>query len=132
MMKTRGFTLIELLLALAIFAYASASILKMVSQSAQNTSMLEKMTFASWVAQNRLAVMRNELTWPPKDNLKGEVEMAGVTWFWRQTVTETADPRMRAVKINVFESVDGVDSTYELETYVVQQQQSSGTGRGSP
>lgn len=132
MMRSRGFTLIELLLALAIFAYASASILKMVSQSAQNTSMLEKMTFASWVAQNRLTEMRNELTWPPKDNHKGEVEMAGVTWFWRQTVTETADPRMRAVKINVFETVDGTNSTYELETYVVQKNQTTKLGSNAP
>ena len=119
MFKSKGFTLIELLLALAIFAYASASILKMVGQSANNTSMLEKMTFASWVADNRITEIRQETTWPPKDNHKGEVEMGGVTWYWRQVVTETADPRMRAVKIRVFETVDGENSTYDLETYVV-------------
>ena len=124
---SRGFTLIELLLALAIFAYASASILKVVGQSSSNISMVQKMTFASWVAENRLTLLRQEQAWPPKDNHKGEVEMAGAKWFWRQTVTETADPRMRAVKIKVYESVDGTNSTYDLETYVVKNNRESKT-----
>ncbi|MUH73430.1 type II secretion system minor pseudopilin GspI [Psychrosphaera haliotis] len=118
--KVNGFTLVEMLLALAIFAYASASILNVVSQSASNIGLLQQMTFASWVAQNRLTELQVETTWPPKQNHKGEAEMAGLKWFWRQQVVETADPRMRAVTVSVYEFEDSKSSIYDLETYVVQ------------
>ncbi|MDA8621233.1 type II secretion system minor pseudopilin GspI [Psychrosphaera sp.] len=118
--KVKGFTLVEMLLALAIFAYASASILNVVSQSASNIGLLQQMTFASWVAQNRLTELQVEKAWPPKQNHKGEAEMAGLKWFWRQQVVETADPRMRAVTVSVYEFEDSKNSIYDLETYVVQ------------
>ncbi len=118
--NNRGFTLVEMLLALAIFAYASASILKLLSQSASNIGYIEQMTFASWVAQNRLTELEVDETWPPKHNHKGEVKMAGLTWFWTQEVTETADPAMRAVTVHVFSTQDREDSIYQLETFLVQ------------
>ncbi|GAB3000500.1 type II secretion system minor pseudopilin GspI [Psychrosphaera aestuarii] len=118
--KMSGFTLVEMLLALAIFAYASASILSVISQSANNVGQLQQMTFASWVAQNRLVELQVEKNWPPKQNQKGEAKMAGVTWFWRQTVVETADSKMRSVTVSVYETEDSENSIYDLETYVVQ------------
>lgn len=118
--KMSGFTLVEMLLALAIFAYASASILGVISQSANNVGQLQQMTFASWVAQNRLVELQVEKTWPPRQNQKGEAKMAGVTWFWRQTVVETADSKMRSVTVSVYETEDSENSIFDLETYVVQ------------
>ncbi len=117
--KPKGFTLIELLLALAIFAYAASSVLGLVSTSAKNMSLLEQMTFASWVAENRIAELEVSTQWPPKNNQKGEAEMAGLTWYWRQTVTETAAPQMRSVTISVYEQEGDKNSIFDLETYVV-------------
>lgn len=117
--KPKGFTLIELLLALAIFAYAASSVLGLVSTSAKNMSLLEQMTFASWVAENRIAELEVSTQWPPKNNQNGEAEMAGLTWYWRQTVTETAAPQMRSVTISVYEQEGDKNSIFDLETYVV-------------
>ena len=116
----RGFTLIELLLALAIFAYAASAIMQLVGQSAKNLSQLEEMTFASYVANNRLAEMQASTTWPPKNKDKGEMEMAGYTWFWQQNVVETEDKRLRQVTVQVSQDKSMANSLFSLTTYLSQ------------
>jgi len=118
--KSLGFTLIEILLALAIFAYAATSILGLIGTSANNLSQIEEMTFASYVANNRLAQMQVSKTWPPKDKDKGEVEMAGRTWYWQQKVLETEDKRLRSVTVSVSLDKSMTSSIYDLTTYFSQ------------
>ena len=113
-----GFTLVELLLALAIFAYAATSIMKLVGQSAKNLNQLEEMTFASWVVNNRLAELQVSPVWPPKNKDKGEVEMAGQIWYWLQEVEKTEDARLRAVTVKVATDKDMERPVYSLLTYV--------------
>jgi general secretion pathway protein I len=127
--RLRGFTLIELMLAMAIFAFAASSILGLISTTAQNVGLLQQMTFASWVAENRIAELEVEKQWPPKNNHTGEATMAGITWHWKQTVAETAAPQMRAVTISVYENKGDKNSIYDIETYVVKRDNtSSGLG----
>lgn len=117
---TGGFTLIELLLALAIFAYSASAIMNLVGRSANNLSQFEEITFASWVANNRLAELQAIATWPPKHNEKGEVEMAGRTWYWQQQVVETEDKKLRQVTVNVALD-DGMKyPVHQLSTFVSQ------------
>jgi len=113
-----GFTLVELLLALAVFAYAAGSIMQLVGQSANNLSQLEEMTFASWVANDRLAELQVSKVWPPKNNEKGEREMAGNLWHWQQKVVSTEDERLRAVTVQVALDKAMASPIYSLTTYV--------------
>lgn len=120
--RTSGFTLIEMLLALAVFAYAATSILSVLSQSAKNLSELEKMTFASWVANDRLTELQVDKAWPPKNKDKGERELAGQKWYWSQKVEKTADNNLRKVSVEVSTEQNG-NSVYSLSTFVTKHQE---------
>ncbi len=114
----RGFTLIEVMLALAVFSIAGLALLSSASNNARNMGYLESKMFANWVASNQLVTASLEQKWPPKNNLKGEVELAGRAWFWQQKVLKTTDKDMRAVVIEV-RALEGDElALSSLTTYV--------------
>ncbi|WP_286264526.1 type II secretion system minor pseudopilin GspI [Thalassotalea atypica] len=96
-----GFTLIEVMLAMAIFAIAGVALLGSAKNSLSNFGQLEQKTVAQWVASNQLVAASLVSEWPPKNNLKGKVEMSGVTWFWRQKVVRTTDKNMRQITMEI-------------------------------
>lgn len=96
-----GFTLIEVMLAMAVFAIAGLALLSAASNNARNMGHLEDKMFANWVASNQLVTVNLTSTWPPKNNAKGEVELAGRQWFWQQKVIKTTDNDMRAIVMEV-------------------------------
>ena len=51
----RGFTLIEVMVALAIAALALGGVAAAVSQMVESATAMEQRTYASWIAQNRIA-----------------------------------------------------------------------------
>lgn len=116
--SSKGFTLIELLLALAIFAYSASAILGVVGTASNNLGQIEEMTFASWVANNRLVELQVSTQWPPKDKDKGEQELAGRKWYWQQKVVKTEDKDLRAVTVTVSADEKATSSIYSLTTYV--------------
>ncbi|WP_448569435.1 type II secretion system minor pseudopilin GspI [Thalassotalea ganghwensis] len=96
-----GFTLIEVLLAMAIFSIAGLALLSSSDTHLMQLSALEQKTYADWVASDQLVEANLSQQWPPKNNIKGQVEMAGHQWFWQQKVLETNDNNMRAIVIEV-------------------------------
>jgi general secretion pathway protein I len=80
MIKSRGMTLLEVMVALVIFATASLSVIKAVSQQMNSLSYLEEKTFASWVADNQIALVM--LAKAPLKVKHGSEDMAGRTWYW--------------------------------------------------
>lgn len=116
--KTLGFTLIEVMLALAVFSIAGIALLSASSNNARNIGHLESTMFASWVASNQLVAANLETKWPPKNNLRGEVELGGRAWFWRQKVTKTTDKNMRAIMMEVRLNEDDELPVSSLTTYV--------------
>lgn len=107
MKRFRGMTLIEVMVALAIFAITGVAILKATGDHIGSVGQIEEITFATWVANNQLSRSHLDNQWPPKNNQRGSVEMAGRTWFWQQIVTQTNDKDLRSIEIKV-----GLDSTY--------------------
>jgi general secretion pathway protein I len=99
--KTSGFTLIEVMLAMAVFAIAGVALLSAATNNARNISYLEDKMFANWVASNQLVATHLVKTWPPKNKLKGEVELGGRTWFWHQKVVKTTDKNMRQIVMEI-------------------------------
>lgn len=106
--KIHGFTLLEVMVALLIFAVTGTAIMKAATDHLSGVAQIEEITFATWVANNRLTEMTIKSSWPPKDNVKGSQEMADRTWYWRQKVLKTADEDLRAIEITV-----GLDESYE-------------------
>ncbi|GLX78916.1 type II secretion system protein I [Thalassotalea insulae] len=96
-----GFTLIEVLLALSVFSLAGIALLSTADTHFNSLNQLENKMVADWVASNRLVEAHLDVSWPPKNNRKGKVEMAGREWHWLQKVIKTTDKDMRAVVIEV-------------------------------
>lgn len=96
-----GFTIIEVMLAMAVFAIAGVALLGTADTHFKNLSHLEAKMMANWVASNQLVEVTLDKNWPPKNNKKGKVELAGREWFWLQKSIETTDNNMKAVVIEV-------------------------------
>ena len=113
-----GFTLIEVMLAMAVFAIAGVALLSAASNNARNIGHLESIMFANWVASNQLVEISLATQWPPKNNLKGEVELAGRDWFWQQKVIKTTDKDMRAIVMEIRLKEDDELAVSSLMAYV--------------
>lgn len=97
----RGFTLIEVLAALVIVALGMMAVIQAVGQAASNSTYLREKTIAHWIAVNQLTETRLQRTPPKIDETSDEVEMAGRTWRWTMTVTQTPVESMRRIDISV-------------------------------
>lgn len=114
----KGMTLLEVMVALLIFAMTGTAILKAAGDHLSSVGQVEAVTFANWVASNRLSQLQLDTTWPPKNNVKGNMEMADRTWYWRQSVTKTNDDDLRAVTIFVGEDKEYASSVTSVTTFV--------------
>jgi general secretion pathway protein I len=118
--KSLGFTLIEVMLAMAVFSIAGIALLSAATNNARNIGYLEDKMFANWVAANQLVKNNLVAKWPPKNNVKGDVELAGRTWFWQQKVIKTTDKGMRAIVMEIRLKADDKLPMSSLTTYVSQ------------
>ncbi|QJR80817.1 type II secretion system minor pseudopilin GspI [Alteromonas pelagimontana] len=123
-----GMTLLEVMVALLIFAVTGTAVMKAASEHLSSVGQIEEITFATWVADNRINQLKLAGVWPPKNNLKGSMEMADRTWYWLQTVKKTNDNDLRAVDIQV-----SLDQTYSgslttVTTFVAKPAQAVGGG----
>ncbi len=116
--RGKGFTLIEVMLAMAIFAIAGVALVSSADTTFRNLSHLETKILGNWVASNQLVAASLDQQWPPKNNKKGKVEMAGREWFWQQKVIKTEDKDMRALRMEIRLDEKNEHSLAELMTYV--------------
>lgn len=94
-----GMTLIEVLVALAIFATASLSIIRAVTQHTNTLGFLEEKTFAAMVADNQVALVLLEDT--ANTTKTGKVKMAGREWYWKSTPVKTAADMILGFDVSV-------------------------------
>jgi len=118
--KPLGFTLIEVMLAMAVFAIAGVALLGVADNNYRHISHIEEQMFANWVASNQLVEVSLDKSWPPKNNRKGKVEMAGRTWYWQQKVIKTTNKELRAVNMQVRLNEDDELVSASLMTYLAQ------------
>lgn len=119
-MRQSGFTLIEVMLAMAVFAVAGVALLGVADNNYRHISLLEEKMLANWVASNQLVELSLATTWPPKNNRKGNVEMAGRTWYWQQKVIKTDNNLLRQIIMEVRLSEDDELVSASMETYLSQ------------
>ncbi len=116
--KLRGMTLIEVMVALFIFAFSAVSVMKAVTEHLRGVSVLQEMTFATWVANNRLTQLSIAEKWPPQNNEKGTEEMGDVIWHWQQKVVKTEEKDMLSVEVTVSKDEAGEDSVTSVTTFI--------------
>jgi general secretion pathway protein I len=119
-MRQSGFTLIEVMLAMAVFAVAGVALLGVADNNYRHISLLEEKMLANWVASNQLVELSLATTWPPKNNRKGNVEMAGRTWYWQQKVIKTDNNLLRQIIMEVRASENDELVSASMETYLSQ------------
>ena len=105
--RRRGFTLIEVMIALLIIVVGAAAVINTSTESAWKSAQLWQRTVAGWVAQNQLAEFRARRSWSNDRSQSGRVEMANAEWRWQLRASDTDDPSMRRLDIEVF--LDGDD-----------------------
>ncbi|NQZ25782.1 MAG: type II secretion system minor pseudopilin GspI [Colwellia sp.] len=118
--KQSGFTLLEVMLAMAVFAIAGVALLGVADNNYRHISHLEEQMFANWVASNQLVEVSLDKTWPPKNNRKGKVEMAGRTWYWQQKVIKTNNKELRSIIMEVRLNEDDELVTASLMAFLAQ------------
>ena len=101
MKSERGFTLVEVLVALAIVALSLAAIAATMSQMLDAANSLRDRTYASWIAQNKIAEMRLANVLPEVSTTSGEVDYGNATWEWRAVVSETGVENFMRVDVSV-------------------------------
>jgi general secretion pathway protein I len=99
--SVRGFTLIEVLVALAVAAISLAAVTAAVSQMADASNAMQQRTYASWIAQNKIAEMRLANVVPDVSETTGESAYAGQDWSWTATVSETGVENLYRVDVAV-------------------------------
>lgn len=116
--RQRGLTLLEVMVALLIFALTGSAILKAAGDHLRGVGLIQDMTFATWVANNRLTALQLNKSWPPKNNEKGSQDMAGRTWYWSQRVEKTVDEELLLVEISVSDDPERNSSITSVTSYL--------------
>jgi general secretion pathway protein I len=98
---SHGFTLIEVLIALAILAIALAATMRATGLATNTAADVKMRTYATWVAQNRIAELTATRAFPSAGTNNGQATMAGVNFEWKQEANDTPNPNFRKVDVTV-------------------------------
>ena len=97
-----GFTLVEVLVALMVIATGLAALMVAVSGTARTSGMLRDKTIAGWIALNRLAEVRLNLTKFGQNNDTGELDFANRKWHYDTRYFTTSINSMKRVVVRVY------------------------------
>lgn len=110
--KEQGFTLVEVMVALTIVAFSLTAIAASMNQMIDAANSMRERTYASWIAQNKIAELRLSGVTPEVSSTSGEVDFANAEWTWRAVVSETGIDLFYRVDVSV--SLAG--SEYNIRT----------------
>ena len=99
--RQRGMTLIEVMVSLAIIGLALTAATVSIGQVISSANSMRDRTYASWIAQNRLAEIRLSGELPETGTTDGDVFYAGVDWVWDATIAETGVENLLRVDVSV-------------------------------
>ena len=124
--RPAGFTLIEVMVALVIVSLALAGVAASMGQMIDTANTMRDRTFASWIAQNKIAEMRLSGDMPEVGESSGEVDYANTTWAWTAEVDETGVENL--LKVDVTVSYAGSDEPVRLVTGFIGEPVAPGQG----
>lgn len=109
-----GFTLLEVMVALAIAALSLTAVMAAMSQMVDAANSMKDRTYASWIAQNKIAELRLQNVVPEVSENSGTVRYAGLEWTWRSNISETGVENLYRVDVAV--SYSGSDAVIRTVT----------------
>lgn len=101
MRTSRGFTLLEVMVALTIVSLSLIFVATSMSQMVFEAQTMRNRTYASWIAQNRIAELRLAAATPDVGASNGEVQFANTDWSWRAVVSETGVDDLYRIDVSV-------------------------------
>ena len=96
-----GFTLLEVMVALVIIGLSLTAIAASMGQMINSANAMKVRTYASWIAQNRIAEIRLATESQEPSISNGTVEYANTDWTWRAVIEETGVPDLYRVDVEV-------------------------------
>ncbi|MDJ0709706.1 MAG: type II secretion system minor pseudopilin GspI [Woeseiaceae bacterium] len=108
--QAKGFTLLEVMVALAIVALSLTTVAASMNRMIGSATTMQERTYASWIAQNKIAEIRLANVMPEVGTSSGEIEFGNTLWVWRAVVAETGVANFR--RIEVF--VSNEDDEYQI------------------
>jgi general secretion pathway protein I len=109
-----GFTLIEVMVALMIVALSLTAVTTSMSRMIDTSRAMRDRTYASWIAQNRIAEFRLASETPEVGASSGEVEYANTDWSWRAVISETGVDDLYRIDVSV--SLAGIEGVIRTVT----------------
>jgi general secretion pathway protein I len=100
------------MVALGIAALSLTAVTAAMSQMVDAANSMKERTYASWIAQNKIAELRLSNIVPEVSEDSGDVEYAGLEWTWRSTISETGVENLYRVDV----AVSFVDSEAAIRT----------------
>jgi len=97
-----GFTLIEVLVALAVIALAMGALLASTARMAQQQQQIERLSFASWLADTVLTELRLREPFPKAGQREGHGKSGPFEFRWTLVVQTTPEPSIRRMDLHVF------------------------------
>jgi general secretion pathway protein I len=97
-----GFTLVEVLVALMVVAIGLAALMVAVSGTARTSGQLREKTIAEWIALNRLAEVRLNLTKYGQNTDTGELDFANRKWHYDTRYFDTSINSMKRIVVRVY------------------------------
>lgn len=111
-----GFTLLELMVALAVFAVAALTLLRMEGASISRTADLDQRLLREIVAQNVAAETLSDPVPPALGATSGQASNMGRQFKWERTVSARSDIGVLGIVVTVRETTPGRESqAFSLE-----------------
>lgn len=104
--RVKGFTLLEVLVALIFFALIGTVLQQVTASTVGQYHTVRLKTFATWIAENKLAELRLSKTLPNAREYKEDLSYAGHDWKLISKVSNTNNPDIRRVEVSAY-SIDG-------------------------
>ena len=90
------------MVALTIVAFSLTAIAASMNQMIDAANSMQERTYASWIAQNKIAEIRLSNILPEVSSTSGDVEYAGSDWSWEAVVSETGIENFFRIDVSIF------------------------------
>ncbi len=104
--RQRGFTILEVLIALSIAVLSSLVVSSAAGSIVNQFQSIQLKTYASWIAENKLADLRLGKSMPPAKEFKEDVGFANFEWQLITRVSTTDNPDINRVEVDVLYTHD--------------------------
>ncbi len=90
------------MVSLAIIGMSLLALAQVMGNMIDNSNAMREKTYASWIAQNKIAEFHLANVIPEVSATSGEIDYANTTWYWRAVISESGVENLYRVDVTVF------------------------------